>query len=116
VRKTLPGAFTFEYTLPPPNNTLFPGLSANPYGVYGQQQPPIRDSDDPTAPSGPLPLDVENDLPNMLQFDVGDSDVGGSLVVELGINSLRVRRTRNLVTSGHKRKFSYPACPPRAWR
>jgi len=107
VRKTLPGAFTFEYTLPPTPPSINgtqqqqqqqqQHIFNNDYGVYGpplshpQPAPVPRDSDDPTAPSGPLPLNVENDLPSVLQFSVSESDIGGSLVVELGINSNRVR-------------------------
>jgi hypothetical protein len=33
-----------------------------------------------------MSLDLENDLPSVLQFPVGASDIGGSLVVELGVN------------------------------
>jgi hypothetical protein len=33
---------------------------------------------------------LENDLPSVLQFTVGSSDIGGTLVVELGMNIARV--------------------------
>ena len=35
-------------------------------------------------------LTLENDLPSVLQFPVGVTDVGGSLVVELGVNHRRL--------------------------
>jgi hypothetical protein len=35
-------------------------------------------------------LDLENNLPSVLQFTVGNSDIGGTLVVEVGMNVERV--------------------------
>ena len=38
----------------------------------------------------PLTLEVENDLPSVLQFPIGINDIGGTLVVELSVNNGRV--------------------------
>ena len=43
-----------------------------------------------TATSSALSLDLENDLPSVLQFPIGINDIGGSLVVELGVNIAKV--------------------------
>ncbi len=54
------------------------------------------DDDDPSRMrrgsrrSPPMVLELENDLPSVLQFGVGVNDVGGSLVVELGIYTAKV--------------------------
>ena len=45
----------------------------------------------PTTPAL-LSLDLENDLPSVLQFNVGVNDIGGTLVAELAINQGRVSR------------------------
>ena len=66
VRKTLPGVFMFEYHLPQFNNE--------------------------SATSSPLSLNLENDLPSVLQFPIGINDIGGSLVVELGVNIAKVNK------------------------
>ena len=43
------------------------------------------------ASASPMSLNLENDVPSVLEFPVGLSDIGGSLVVELGINIGKVR-------------------------
>ena len=50
-------------------------------------------SSGPTSPTPALlSLDLENDLPSVLQFNVGVNDIGGTLVAELAINQGRVSR------------------------
>ena len=46
-------------------------------------------NNDPSTPAQ-LSLDLENDLPSVLQFNVGVNDIGGTLVAELAINQGRV--------------------------
>ena len=65
VRKTLPGVFSFEYELPTPFN----------------------------ATETPKTLDLENELPSVLQFEVGPNDIGGTLSVDLFLDHNRVRPT-----------------------
>ena len=78
----MPGVFQFEYQLPvlPPNVTGGPGSTS---------------SASVKSLNPPLTLELENDLPSILQFPVGINDVGGSLVVELGINNGRVSQSRS---------------------
>ena len=55
-----------------------------------------------SASSGSTParlsLDLENDLPSVLQFNVGVNDIGGTLVAELAINQGRVSELVSSVT------------------
>ncbi len=68
----------------------------------GSSRDPFRgDEDDDDYPSNgrsrrspPMALTLENDLPSVMQFPVGVSDVGGSLVVELGIDTSRVSKKK----------------------
>ena len=62
VRRTLPGVFSFEYELPTPYN----------------------------ATETPQSLDLENELPSVLQFEIGSSDIGGTLAVELQLDHNKV--------------------------
>ena len=62
VRRTLPGVFSFEYELPTPYN----------------------------ATVTPQSLDLENELPSVLQFEIGPSDIGGTLAVELQLDHNKV--------------------------
>jgi hypothetical protein len=59
----------------------------NPFGQQPQQSTPE-----------PLSLDLENDLPSVLQFSVGVNDIGGTLVAELAINQGRVRKKKDYKT------------------
>ena len=67
VRRTLPGVFSFEYELPTPYN----------------------------ATETPQSLDLENELPSVLQFEIGPSDIGGTLAVELQLDHNKVSRITN---------------------
>ena len=67
VRRTLPGVFSFEYELPTPYN----------------------------ATVTPQSLDLENELPSVLQFEIGPSDIGGTLAVELQLDHNKVSRITN---------------------
>ena len=60
------------------------------FGMGNNKQ--TSSSSGPTSPTTPalLSLDLENDLPSVLQFNVGVNDVGGTLVAELAINQGRV--------------------------
>lgn len=62
MRRTLPGVFSFEYELPTPHNVT----------------------------ETPKSLDLENELPSVLQFEIGTNDIGGSLAVELRLDHNRV--------------------------
>ena len=62
MRRTLPGIFSFEYELPTPYN-----VSETPKSV-----------------------DLENELPSVLQFEIGPNDIGGTLSVQLQLDHSRV--------------------------
>ena len=62
VRRTLPGVFSFEYELPTPYNVT----------------------------ETPKSLNLENELPSVLQFEIGSNDIGGTLSVELYLDHSRV--------------------------
>ena len=47
-------------------------------------------------------MDLENDLSSVLQFPVEIEDIGGTLVVELGINNAKVRIVLPLILSYYK--------------
>ncbi len=68
VRRTLPGVFSFEYELPTPYNVS----------------------------ETPKSLALENELPSVLQFEVGTSDIGGTLSVELSLDHDRVSQNHSL--------------------
>lgn len=107
--------FSFEYQLP--HNASSGGRSGNvnPFGGYGSAPPQYSNlfsSSDSTSSymsssdgggyggRGPfgggggdrlMRFELENDVPSVVQFPVADTDIGGSLVVELGINNERVQ-------------------------
>ena len=60
MRRTLPGVFSFEYELPTPYNVT----------------------------ETPKSLDLENELPSVLQFEIGNNDIGGTLSVELYLDHI----------------------------
>ena len=62
VQRTLPGVFSFEYELPTPYNVT----------------------------ETPKSLNLENELPSVLQFEIGSNDIGGTLSVELYLDHSRV--------------------------
>jgi hypothetical protein len=62
MRRTLPGVFSFEYELPTPFNVS----------------------------ETPKTLDLENELPSVLQFDIGPNDIGGTLEIELQLDHARL--------------------------
>ena len=62
MRRTLPGVFSFEYELPTPFNVT----------------------------ETPKSLDLENELPSVLQFDLGPEDIGGTMSVELSLDHTKV--------------------------
>ena len=62
MRRTLPGIFSFEYELPTPYNVT----------------------------ETPKSVDLENELPSVLQFEIGPSDIGGTLSVQLQLDHNRV--------------------------
>ena len=70
MRRTLPGVFSFEYELPTPYNVT----------------------------ETPKSLDLENELPSVLQFEIGTNDIGGTLSVELFLDHSRVSRLLFLFT------------------
>ena len=69
VRRTLPGVFSFEYELP------------TPYNVSRATKPPKT-------------LDLENELPSVLQFEIGPNDIGGTLSVQLSLDHSKVGQRR----------------------
>ena len=60
MRRTLPGVFSFEYELPTPYNVT----------------------------ETPKSLDLENELPSVLQFEIGNNVIGGTLSVELYLDHI----------------------------
>ena len=70
MRRTLPGVFSFEYELPTPYNVT----------------------------ETPKSLDLENELPSVLQFEIGNNDIGGTLSVELYLDHSRVSHLLFLFT------------------
>ncbi len=61
----MPGVFAFEYELPTPYNVT----------------------------RTPRTLELENELPSVLQFDISPNDIGGTLAVELLLDQNRVSST-----------------------
>lgn len=84
VRRTLPrlGSFAFEYRLP----SAFPlgSSSSNPPKPY------VRRNASSLNQEPAYNVELENDLSSILQFPVEIEDIGGTLVVELGINNAKV--------------------------
>ena len=70
MRRTLPGVFSFEYELPTPYNVT----------------------------ETPKSLDLENELPSVLQFEIGNNDIGGTLSVELYLDHSRASHLLFLFT------------------
>ena len=68
MRRTLPGIFSFEYELPTPYNVT----------------------------ETPKSVDLENELPSVLQFEIGPSDIGGTLSVQLQLDHSRVSSVKDL--------------------
>ena len=68
MRRTLPGIFSFEYELPTPYNVT----------------------------ETPKSVDLENELPSVLQFEIGPSDIGGTLSVQLQLDHSRVSSVNDL--------------------
>ena len=74
MRRTLPGVFSFEYELPTPYNVT----------------------------ETPKSLDLENELPSVLQFEIGNNDIGGTLSVELYLDHSRVSHLLFLIYKNTK--------------
>ena len=72
MRRTLPGIFSFEYELPTPYNVS----------------------------ETPKSLDLENELPSVLQFEIGPSDIGGTLSVQLQLDHSRVSEVKIYIALG----------------
>ena len=79
MRRTLPGVFSFEYELPTPYNVT----------------------------ETPKSLDLENELPSVLQFEIGNNDIGGTLSVELYLDHSRVSHLLFLFTKVIFEKFFF---------
>ena len=77
MRRTLPGVFSFEYELPTPYNVT----------------------------ETPKSLDLENELPSVLQFEIGTNDIGGTLSVELYLDHSRVSRLLFLFKKNKKNDY-----------
>ena len=69
-------------------------------------------NNDPSTPAQ-LSLDLENDLPSVLQFNVGVNDIGGTLVAELAINQGRVSCLLSDILASHVTRSSIPLKPSR---
>ena len=84
VRRTLPhiGPFAFEYRLP----------SSFPQGSSSSNLPPpyVRRNASSHNQDPAYNIELENELPSVLQFPIEIEDIGGSLVVELGIQNSKV--------------------------
>lgn len=117
VRKTLPGVFMFEYQLPTfgtPYTNHSGGYHSGGGNVYssaqssgsGKMSPSYRMPMEQNV-NPPLTLDVENDLPSVLQFPIGINDIGGTLVVELGVNNGRVREGSHCFVLTQKVNFLF---------
>lgn len=59
--------------------------------MFEYQLPPHKAGFMNSSVGSPMSLQLENDLASVLQFPVGLSDIGGSLVLELGVNIAKVR-------------------------
>ena len=81
VRRTLPGAFAFEYRLP---SSFAPSSSSGKPSEY------VRSNASSLNQEPAYNVDLENDLASVLQFPVEIEDIGGTLVVELGVNNAKV--------------------------
>ena len=82
VRRTLPGAFAFEYRLP----SSFAPSSSN----VGKPSEYVRRNASSLNQDPAYNVDLENGLASVLQFPVEIEDIGGTLVVELGVNNAKV--------------------------
>ena len=84
MRRTLPGIFSFEYELPTPYNVS----------------------------ETPKSLDLENELPSVLQFEIGPSDIGGTLSVQLQLDHSRVSEVKIDIALGRVPGGGQTSPPP----
>ena len=90
VRRTLPhvGPFAFEYRLP---SSFSQGISSsNLPSAYVRRNASFHNQDPAYN------IELENELPSVLQFPMEIEDIGGTLVVELGIQNSKVIAFSNL--------------------
>lgn len=64
--------------------------SSSSFGMPNGGPSPSPSGSSSSSTPAQLSLDLENDLPSVLQFNVGVNDIGGTLVAELAINQGRV--------------------------
>jgi hypothetical protein len=90
VRRTLPhiGPFAFEYRLP---TSFSQGASSSNLPEAYVRRNASSQNLDPA-----YNIEIENDLPSVLQFPMEIEDIGGTLVVELGIQNSKVNMQINL--------------------
>ena len=84
VRRTLPhiGPFAFEYRLP----SSFPQGSSS----SNLPAPYVRRNASSHNQDPAYNVELENEMPSVLQFPMEIEDIGGTLVVELGIQNSKV--------------------------
>ena len=84
VRRTLPhiGPFAFEYRLP---SSFSQGSSSSNLPAPYVRRNASSQNQDPA-----YNIDLENELPSVFQFPMEIEDIGGTLVVELGIQNSKV--------------------------
>ena len=84
VRRTLPhiGPFAFEYRLP---SSFSQGSSSTNLPAPYVRRNASSQNQDPA-----YNIDLENELPSVFQFPMEIEDIGGTLVVELGIQNSKV--------------------------
>ena len=84
VRRTLPhiGPFAFEYRLP---SSFSQGSSSS-----NLPAPYVRRNASSQNQDSAYNIDLENELPSVFQFPMEIEDIGGTLVVELGLQNTKV--------------------------
>ena len=91
VRRTLPhiGPFAFEYRLP---SSFSQGSSSSNLPAPYVRRNASSQNQDPA-----YNIDLENELPSVFQFPMEIEDIGGTLVVELGIQNSKVCNFDNML-------------------